>query len=43
MYLNMIKVIHDKPVSNIVLTGEILKIFSKVRNETRLSSFSTLI
>lgn len=35
MYLNMVKVIHDKPTANIMLSGEKLKAFP-LRSGTRL-------
>jgi hypothetical protein len=40
MYLNIIKNIYDKPIAYIVLNWEKLRPF---RNETRMSTFSTLI
>jgi hypothetical protein len=42
-FLNVIKAIYDKPTANIILNGEQLKVPFKVRNETRLSTFSTPI
>jgi hypothetical protein len=44
MYLNIIKAIYHKPIANIMLNGEKLEtISSKARNETRVSTLSTLI
>jgi hypothetical protein len=44
MHLNIIKAIHGKPVVNIILSGKKTAIISsKVRNEPRVSSLSTLI
>jgi hypothetical protein len=40
MYLNIIKAIHDKPISNIILNGEKLKTFpleSEMRQGSLLS------
>ena len=43
-YLNIIKVIYDKPTANIILSGEKLKAFPpKVRNKTRVPTFTTTI
>jgi hypothetical protein len=43
-YLNIIKFINDKPIANITLNGGKPKtISSKVKNETRVSTYSTLI
>jgi hypothetical protein len=43
-YLNIIKAIYDKPIVNIILNGKKTEtISSKVRDETRVSNFSTLI
>ena len=43
-YLNTIKTIYDKPTANIILNGEKLKAFpSKIRNKTRMSTFTTVI
>ena len=43
-YLNIIKVIYDKPTANIILNGEKLKAISpKVRNKTWMSTFTTTI
>jgi hypothetical protein len=42
-YLNIIKAIYDKPISNIVLNGKKTESnFSKVRNKTRVSTLPTL-
>jgi hypothetical protein len=40
MYLNIIKAIYEKPAAN---GGKTETISSKVRNETRVSTLSTLI
>jgi hypothetical protein len=43
-YLNIIKAIYDKYITHIILNEEKLKpFFSKVRNETRVSTLFTLI
>jgi len=43
-YLNIVKAIYDKPTANIILNGEKLKAFPlKIRNKTRVSTFSTII
>ena len=41
-YLNIVKAIYDKPIANI-LNGEKLKHSPKIRNKTRLSTFTTII
>jgi hypothetical protein len=41
MYLNIIKAIHDKPTTNIILNGEKLKPFN--RNKTRVPTLPTPI
>jgi hypothetical protein len=44
MYLNIIKVIYDKPVANIILNGGKTETIShKVRNETRMPTIPTPI
>ena len=44
IYLNVVKAIHDKPTSNIILNGEKLKsIPPKIRNNTRVSNLTTVI
>jgi hypothetical protein len=43
MYLNIIRVVYDKPIANIILNGGKQTIFSKVRNETRVFTLSTPI
>ena len=44
IYLNVVKAIHDKPTSNIILNGEKLKsIPPKIRNKTRVSTLTTVI
>jgi hypothetical protein len=42
MYLNIVKSIYDKSVASIILNGEKLKQFPLVRNETKVSTFSTI-
>ena len=43
-YLNIVKVIYDKPTANIILNGEKLKACpTKNRNKTRVSTFTTII
>ena len=42
-YLNIIKAIYDKPTANIILNGEKQTISSKIRNKTRLPTFTTII
>ena len=43
-YLNIVKPIYDKLTANIILNGEKLKAFPcKIRNKTRVSTFSTII
>ena len=41
-YLNVIKVIYDKPTANILLNGKKLKAF-KIRNKTRMPTLTTFI
>ena len=42
-YLNIVKAIYDKPKA-IILNGEKLKAFlPKIRNKTRVSTFTTII
>jgi hypothetical protein len=36
MYLNIIMALYDKPIANIILNGEKLNPFLKVRNEKRM-------
>jgi hypothetical protein len=44
MYLNLIKVIYDKPIANIILNGGKTETIShKVRNEKRLPTIPTPI
>jgi hypothetical protein len=44
MYLNIIKAIYDKSIANIIQNGEKTENISpKVKNETRVSTLSTLI
>ena len=43
-YLNIVKAIYDKPMTNTILNDEKLKAFPpKIRNKTRVSSFATII
>ena len=43
-YLNIVKAIYDKPTANIILNSEKLKALPpKIRNKTRLSTFTTII
>ena len=45
-YLNIVKVISDKPTANIILSGEKLKAFpqeQKIRTKTRVPTFTTVI
>ena len=43
-YLNIVKAIYDKPTANIILNGEKLKASpAKIRNKTRVSTFTTII
>ena len=41
-YLNIIKVIYDKPTANIILNGEKLKVFP-LKSETRIPTLTTTI
>ena len=41
-YLNIIKAIYDKPIANIILNGEKLKVFP-LRSGTRMSTVATII
>jgi hypothetical protein len=43
MYLNIIKTIYDKPVTNIILNGGKQTISLKVRNKTRVPTLPTTI
>ena len=38
-YLNIAKAIYNKPTTNIILNGEKLKTFPKIRNKTRGPTF----
>ena len=42
-YLNTIKAIYAKSTANIILNGEKLKTFCKIRNKTRMSTLTTFI
>ena len=43
-YFHIVKAIYDKLKANIILNGEKLKaFFSKIRNKTRISTFTTPI
>jgi hypothetical protein len=43
MYLNIKKVIYDKPIANIILIEEKKNIYSKVRKKTKVFTVSILI
>ena len=43
IYLNIVKAIYDKPTANIIHNGEKQSIPPKIRNKTRVSTFSTII
>jgi hypothetical protein len=44
MYLNIVKVIYDKPVANLILNGEKTETISpKIRNDARVPILPTLI
>ena len=43
IYLNIVMSIYDKPTANITLNGEKLKAFPKIRNKTRVFTFTTII
>ena len=42
-YLNIVKAIYDKPMANIILNGEKLKLPSKIKNKTRVSTPTIII
>lgn len=42
-YLNIVKVLYDKPIANIILNEKNLEHTIKIRNEAGLSTLSTLI
>ena len=42
-YLNIVKAIYDKPTASIILNGEKLKAFPKIRNKTRVPTFPATI
>ena len=42
-YLNIVKAIYDKPTASIILNGEKLKAFPKIRNKTRVPTFPAAI
>ena len=42
-HLNIVKAICDKPIASIILNGEKLKAFPKIRNKTRVPTFTTII
>ena len=42
-YLYIIKVIYDKPIAYILLTGEKQNIPSNIRNRTRMTTLATVI
>jgi hypothetical protein len=43
MYLNIVKAIYDKPTANIILIGEKLKPYPKIRNEAKMPTIPTPI
>ena len=42
-YLNIVKAIYDKPTANMILKGENQSIPPKIRNKTRVFTFTTII
>ena len=42
-YLNIENAIYDKPTANIILNGAKLTASPKIRNKTRVSTFTTII
>ena len=42
-YLNIVKAIYDKPAANIILNGEKQRIPAKIRNKTRVPTFTITI
>ena len=42
-YLKTIRAIYDKPIANIILSGETKSIPSKIRSKTRVSTLTTVI
>ena len=42
-FLNMIRAIYEKPIANIILSGEGQSPFPKIRNETKMPAFATSI
>ena len=42
-FLNIIKAIYERPTANIMLNGQKLSSHTKIRNKTRLSTFTTSI
>ena len=43
-HLNIIKAIYDKPITNIILNGEMLKAFPfKIRNKQKTPTLSSFI
>ena len=42
-YFNIVKAIYDKPRANVILNGEKQSIPPKIRNKTRVSTFTTII
>ena len=42
-YLNIVKVIYDKPTENIILIMKTESIPPKIRNKTRVATFTTLL
>ena len=43
IYLNIVKAIYDNTTANIILSGEKQSIPPKIRNKTRVSTFTTII
>ena len=42
-YLNIIEAIYDKLTTNIMLNSKKLKLFSKIRNKSRMITHSTFL
>ena len=42
-YLNIVQAKYDKPIASIILNGEKLRIPPKIRNKTKVSTFTTII
>ena len=41
-YLNIVKAIYDKPTANIILNGKTESIPPKIKNKTKVSTFTTI-